>query len=205
MLQLAVGQLHQAPQRGGVVVAGKPALTDLLAQDVMGRRGHQAADVAALLLGDMPEGGRGRNGHACLLHGSVKLGFFTKLPDDGHGRLTVDGTGVVRENPLLVEGAVAVLHADHVAAEAGAAGLQRDAAAGGLQRTAAGEIPIGVAAENGQNGCVAAGRQEFRYRADASQRSRLGQGVDHRLDRGFQRRFSVQFRQRIIRHAVSDH
>src|SRR5699024_12663470 len=59
------------------------------------------SDVAATLLGDMAEGGRRRNGHACGLQGSVKFRVGAQLGDDGHGGFAVDGAGVVGENFLL--------------------------------------------------------------------------------------------------------
>ena len=205
MLQLFVGQFHEVPEDFGVFIAGEFVFPNLLAEDIVGRRGHQSPDVAATLLGNVAEGGRGRDGHARRLQGCVEFRVGAQLGDDGHGGFAVDGSGVVGENFLLAEGLVAVLQANHIAPEAGAAGLEGNAAAGGLQGAAAGKVPPGIAAEDGEDGRVAAGGKLLGHRAHAAQHAAPGKGVDgggvHRL----QGCFPAQFRHGIVRHAVADH
>ena len=205
VLQQPVGQGHQIPEGLGVLIAGEGVVPHPLAQDIMGRRGHQALDVAAALLGDMAEGGRGRNGHPGRVQRGAEFRNLAEGRDDGHGALAVDGTGVVGEDLFIVKGTVAVLHGNHIAAEAGAARLHGHAAAGGLQGAAARKIPQGITAENGQDGGVAAGGQGLGHSQHAAQEAVLGQSVNGGLGCRFQRRLSVQLRQRIVRHAVADH
>ena len=153
----------------------------------------------------MPEGRRGINGHADRLHGCLELRIGTQGFDDGNGSLTVNGTGIMGQNLFLRERPVSILHADHVAPEAGAAGLHRDAAAGGLQRTSSRKILARITAENGQNGRITAGRHNLGHRQRMSKDGFRRHLIHKRLFRSLKRSSAAQLRHRIVCHSIANH
>ena len=152
----------------------------------------------------MAERGRGLNADAASIHCRFEFRLGAQPFDQRDGGLAVDGAGAVGEDPLLIEGSVAVLKGDHIAAVADLARGDLDIAAGCLQGAAAGEVNLGIASEDGQNGRVAAGGQisghvhdgaELRFDCD-----RINKGLFHSL----QRSAVSQGGNGIVRHAVAD-
>jgi len=110
----------------------------------------------------------------------------------------------VGQNLPLVIGLFAVFEAYHVAAACHVAVRERNALRGGFQRSAAVVDQRRVRAEDGQDGCGAAGLELRRAVYGAAQDAALGKPVDARLAGGFQRRFAAESGYGVVRHAVAD-
>ena len=203
-VQHFVGQLHQVLQHSGVVVAGGQQGTDDLTQVIVGRDQGDAGDIGLALDGDVPEGGGRVDHHAGLFCGGLEAGIGKEVGDQSDGLLTLDGTAGVGEDLLLLKGQVAVLIGHHVAAVGHVPGLQLDAGGGCLQGGAAGVADLGVCAEDGEDGGVAAGRQVAGAVDDAAHLALGGQGIHHGDVGGLEGGLVLQRGDGVVGHAVAD-
>ena len=170
----------------------------------MGRDQGDAGDVGTRLDGDVPEGGGGINGHACLLGGSLEPGVLEQVGDQLDGLVPFNGAAGVGEDLLLLKGQVAVLIGHHVAAVGHIAGVQLNAGGGGLQGGAAGVADLGVRAEDGEDGGVAASGKIAGAVDDIAHLAFGGQGVYGGDVGGLEGGLPVQAGDRIVCHTVAN-
>src|SRR5699024_4425363 len=111
-----------------------------LTQVVVRRRKADAGQVAVVLDRQLPEGGEEVDLHSRVFQG----GGEGCVPQQGvhglQGGGTVDAPSAVGENAPLLQGQVAVLQGDQVAAEGGVPRGEDDAGGCGLHGGAAGEV-----------------------------------------------------------------
>jgi len=172
---------------------------------VVGRDELYTPDVRALLHGDVAEGMAQIDAHAGLVRQGLEIGM---AKEHGHylvGHRAVDGAGRVGQDLFLLPGLVRILQRHHVAAVGHVARSQLKSGGGGLQRRPAGEVFPGVAAENGHNGCLAAGGQPLWTVDNAAQFTFRAHGVYVGLFCIFQRGLVSQLRYGIVGHAVAYH
>ena len=122
-----------------------------------------------MLHSDVPEGIRRLDAQTDGIAARLKFWVCQQPGDEGDGALAVDVPGVVGEDLAFAPGHLPVGQGDHIAAVADLAWRDGEAAACGLQRAAAGEVPVGVAAEDGEDRRVAPRRQLGGNIADAAQ------------------------------------
>ena len=204
MLQDLVCQAHQIGEllRLGIPVREQGA--DDLAQMVMGRDEADPREVPVMLDGKGTEGGHRGQLHIGGFHGGGKGRVGVQGPDGLEGVLPGDGAGAVGEDAPLLKGLVPFLQAHQVAAVAAVPLPEREAQGRRLHGGAAGEIPQGIAAEDGEDAGLAAGGELGRAVHDAAHHAPGRQGVDGgdlcRLQGGL----AAQGGDGIVGHAVAD-
>ena len=177
----------------------------LLAEMVVGRDEPDPGEISLVLHRQRPEGGNRRDLHPRFCKGSGELWVRRQCKHDPFRVLTADGTRAVGQDPLFLIRHGSALHGHQVAAVAGIARAEGDAEGCRLHGRTPGKVFQRVTAEDRQDGCLTAGRQRLRAVDHAPHLAPGRQGIDHRVFRVLQRRPVSQGRDRVVRHAVSDH
>ena len=204
MLQHAVGKAHEVGKDLGLRAAAREQRTDDFAKVVVRRDKGHATRVAMVAHRQRAERGAGVNVHIRGAERGGKFRIGVERGDYIERVLPRDGTGGVGEDTLFLKGLVARLKGDEIAAKRRVARDELQTDGGGLHRRAAGKMLERVAAEDGENGGLAARGQRLGAVDGAADRAARGERIDGGNGGVFQRRFAAEGFDGVIRHAVSD-
>ena len=195
---------HELAQHVGIRAAGGQDGADLLAEVVVRRSELNALDVHVALHREVAERRALVDDHAGLLGQRAEVGVVKEHRHELVRLAALDAARAVGDDVFVLERHVLIGIRDHVAAVARVAGGELNAGRRRLERGAAEKVLARRAAEDGHDGCVAAGGEALGHVAHAAEDAVAREGVDRVLFRCFERRAAAERVERVVGHAVAD-